>query len=139
MGQCNKHLGTRCLTSCLFYADRACQTDFTAADSAAMEEDFVSQNKAVYELQVTVNRSRFTEEALGEDHDKVCFYMGLPSFAVLLAVFRLIEHHISHSRNNVLSKFEEMMLFLMRLRLGLSMQDLAYRFNISQATASRIC
>ncbi|KAL1477445.1 hypothetical protein MTO96_035733 [Rhipicephalus appendiculatus] len=95
--------------------DGACQTDLTAADIAAMEEDLVSQNKAVYDLRVTVNRSRFTEEVLGEDNDKVCFYTGLPSFAVLMAVFHMIEHRVSHSINNVLSKFEEMMLFLMRL------------------------
>ena len=57
---------------------------------------------------------------------------------VLMQVFGLCETYISATCNTVLSKFEQFILVLMRLRLNLPLKDLAYRFKISQPTASRI-
>lgn len=82
--------------------------------------------------------SKFTEDSLKDDDQKVAFYTGLPSFLMLFSLFNLLKDHASHCSRNALTQFEEMMLFLMRLRLGLHTQDLAYRFNVSQPTACRI-
>ncbi|XP_049515020.1 uncharacterized protein LOC119433844 [Dermacentor silvarum] len=59
--------------------------------------------------------------------DIVLFYTGLPNYAVLEAVYSLVEPHVRHTLRNRLNKFEEMVVFLMRLRLNLPLQDLAYR------------
>jgi hypothetical protein len=47
-----------------------------------------------------------------------------------------MEH--KRSRPRVLPPIEELFMTLVRLRLGLFEQDLAYRFNVSQSTVSRI-
>ena len=41
-------------------------------------------------------------------------------------------------RARSISKFDEFVLTLMRLRLGLLQRDLSHRFNISEATVSRV-
>ena len=38
----------------------------------------------------------------------------------------------------MLSKFEQLVLVLLRLRLNLPLKDLAFRFNISLPSASRV-
>ena len=53
------------------------------------------------------------------DNEKIRFYTGLPAY-------------------DVLSKFQEIVLTLMKLKLNMPMQDLAYCFGISLATVSRI-
>ncbi|CAN7950193.1 unnamed protein product [Ixodes pacificus] len=78
------------------------------------------------------------EDAFQENKDMVPFYTGLPNFAILLAVFQLIQRRVSHNDRNCLTKFQEMIVFLIRLRLNTPLQDLAYRFQVSQPTISRI-
>ncbi|KAG0443229.1 hypothetical protein HPB47_015154 [Ixodes persulcatus] len=85
----------------------------TAADIRSLEQEIARLNEEVYALRKKVEDSRFTAESFKEDDEK-------------------------HSSQNSLGKFEEMMVFLMRLRLYLSVQDLAYRFQISASTVSRV-
>ncbi|CAN8002814.1 unnamed protein product [Ixodes hexagonus] len=87
-------------------------------------------NTELYKVRAALAATRFTKEALEGNDTKVLFYSGLPTYHVLCLVYALVEKHVSHSSQHVLSKFEEMILFLMRLRLGLNLQDLAYRFNV---------
>ncbi|KAM7293674.1 uncharacterized protein ISCGN_023272 [Ixodes scapularis] len=68
------------------------------------------------------------EDAFQENKDMVPFYTGLPNFAILLAVFQLIQRRVSHNDRNCLTKFQEMIVFLIRLRLNTPLQDLAYSF-----------
>ena len=46
-------------------------------------------------------------------------------------------YHIGAPR--ILTNFQEIVLVLMKLRLGLCELDIAYRFQILQSTVSRIC
>ncbi|CAN7976321.1 unnamed protein product [Ixodes persulcatus] len=78
------------------------------------------------------------EKSFSNDNARVKFYTGLPTFAVLLTLFTLLETHVSHTSRNSLSKFQELVVTLMRLRLGVPLQDIAYRFQVSQATVTRI-
>ncbi|KAL3219053.1 hypothetical protein MRX96_050569 [Rhipicephalus microplus] len=41
------------------------------------------------------------------------------------------------ARRNSVTQFQEMLIFLMRLRLNPFLQDSAYRFRVSQSTVSR--
>lgn len=103
-----------------------------------MEQEVNRLNEEVYALRKKVEDSRFTPESFKGDDEKVSFYTGLPSFVMLMGVFNMLEAHIQHSSQNSLEKFEEMMVFLMRLRLYLPLQDLAYRFHVSASTVSRV-
>ena len=77
-----------------------------------------------------------TRDFLNSD-DKVQFYTGLPSFEIL----RVVSEHVSPfvARRTVsLDRFQEFFKVLMKLRLNVPLQDLAYRFKVSQLTVSRI-
>ena len=74
----------------------------------------------------------FDEDWFIDDDKKVDFYTGLPGFDVLKAVFR----HVRKSMT--LTKFQEFAMTLMKLKLNMPMQDLAYRVSVSRSTVSRI-
>ena len=72
-----------------------------------------------------------------DSSEKVRFYTGLPSYDVLLIVFQHVAPHVPR-RAKVLDSFQEFVMVLIKLRLNVPFQDLAYRFNISLSSVSRI-
>ena len=58
---------------------------------------------------------------------KVRFYTGLPSYEVLMVFFEHVSLHVSRQTQN-LSRFQEFVMVLIKLRLNVPLQDLAYRF-----------
>ena len=69
--------------------------------------------------------------------EKVRFYTGLPSLEVLMVVHDHVAPHVTR-RSNSLDSFQELVMILMKLRLNVPFQDLAYRFLVSLSTMSRI-
>ena len=69
--------------------------------------------------------------------DRVRFYAGLHSFDILEAAYNFVAPHVTR-KSLTLNKFQEFNMVLMKLRLNMPYQDLAYRFDISVSTASRI-
>ena len=88
-------------------------------------------------LRETVGRLTLNEEFFTKDDETVKFYTGLPNFLVLMHVFNFVAPYISIGTRSTLSKFQQVAMTLMRLRLNLSVQDLAYRFGVSPSTVSR--
>ena len=78
----------------------------------------------------------FTEEYFDSDA-KVRFYTGLPCLDTLKSVFAFLEPYINRKSKN-LTAFQELIMVLMKLTLNVPQQDLAYRFDVSQSTVSRI-
>ncbi|XP_078656629.1 LOW QUALITY PROTEIN: uncharacterized protein LOC144902867 [Branchiostoma floridae x Branchiostoma belcheri] len=72
-----------------------------------------------------------------QSDDKVRFYTGLPSYEVLMVVCDHVAPFVSRRSQN-LDSFQEFMIVLMKLRLNTPLKDLAYRFNVSLSTVSRI-
>lgn len=62
---------------------------------------------------------------------------GLPSYSVLQTVFSLVVKEAPHSCDSGLGIFNQFLLTLMKFRLDVGEQDLAYRFGINQSTVSR--
>lgn len=98
---------------------------------------------------------KFRLSNIKNDDIKVSFYTGFTSYGILDALFTFLGpsvESLSYSkfesenqrgnskrcRPRTLPPLEEFFLTLVRLRLGLMEQDLAYRFGISQSTVSRI-
>ena len=96
---------------------------------------------------------RFSLESIASDDSKVAFYTGFPAYDHLKICFdflgpaasqliyrdsRRVLEHSNKGRPRSLPPMEEFFLTLVRLRLGLLEQDIAYRFGISQSTVSRI-
>lgn len=88
-------------------------------------------------LRESVEKMSLSENSLRNDAEKVKFYTGLPNYFVLETVMWLLAPHMDGMKNVKLSKFQQLLLTLMRLRLDLRNQDLAYRFGVKVATVTR--
>ena len=78
----------------------------------------------------------------------VKMYTGFPSYELLVAFFDFLGPAVNnlnywgakdgiHGRQKKLNPFNCLFLTLMKLRLNLTEEDLAFRFGISAATVSR--
>ncbi|XP_034072475.1 uncharacterized protein LOC117546303 isoform X2 [Gymnodraco acuticeps] len=112
-----------------FIRDAGCQTDLTMEDIERMEDVLRQNTTELGDLRTKALDTKFNQESFENNEEKTKFYTGLPNFLVLLQVFQLCEPYIT---------FEQFILVLLRLRLNLPLKDLAFRFNISLSTASRI-
>ncbi|XP_070831340.1 uncharacterized protein [Chaetodon trifascialis] len=88
-------------------------------------------------LRESVEKMSLSESSLKNDAEKVKFYTGLPNYFVLETVMWLLAPHMDGMKNVKLSKFQQLLLTLMRLRLDLRNQDLAYRFGVKVGTVTR--
>ncbi|XP_068185515.1 uncharacterized protein [Antennarius striatus] len=88
-------------------------------------------------LRESVEKMSLSESSLRNDAEKVKFYTGLPNYFVLETVMWLLVPHMDAMKNVKLTKFQQLLLTLMRLRLDLRNQDLAYRFGVKVGTVTR--
>ena len=79
-----------------------------------------------------------SEEAFKDNNEKVLFYTGLPSYFILMTVFNFVKDYIVITPTSSLSKFQQFVMTLMKLRLSLLNQDLGYRFKITDGSVSRL-
>ena len=78
-----------------------------------------------------------SEESLRDNDVKVKYYTGLPNFTILMALFNFLAPCVKNGNRSVLSRFQQMMVVLMKLRLNLGDQDIAFSFVVNQSTVSR--
>ena len=91
--------------------------------------------KEVQHLKSNVEEFALSEDSFRGNDDKVWFYTGLSCWQLLFILLKFIEANLMHRSN--LTPFQQMLLTLMRLRLNLSAQDLAYQFRVHKSTVSR--
>ena len=109
---------------------------------------------------IMLQQPKFRLDCIANDDNKVSFYYtGFTTFAHLKACYDFLGpavHRLSYTplsdvtqslrsasshklgRHHILPLIEELLLVLIRLRLGLLEQDIAYRFGLSQSTVLRI-
>ena len=116
----------------------------TAALEVQCTETQTPKSTTSSETQTSPLTFRYSE--IASNDEAVKFYTGLPT----CSVFEQVLAHLlscssptlavkSHTATNVrLCDADRLLLTLMRLRLGLLVQDLAYRFGISESTVSDI-
>lgn len=88
-------------------------------------------------LKESLVKMSLTEASFKNDPEKVQFYTGLPNYFVFETVMWLLVPHMKGDKNAKLSNFQQILLTLMRLRLDLRNQDLAYRFGVKVSTVTR--
>ena len=105
------------------------QTDVTAEDISYLEED----NRA---LRVSESSeptfSLYDRGCYVGAPEKACFYTGLPSVEILDVVFELVEQHMTSSVK--LTRYDQMLLCLIRVRMNYLFKDIAYQLRISLST-----
>ena len=79
----------------------------------------------------------FTEDYFKDSDDKTRFYTGLPDFHLLAKTFEFVSPYVTR-RTKTLSLFQEFVMVLIKLRLNVPNLDLAYRFEVSLSTVSRV-
>lgn len=120
--------------------------------------DVVSHSKLVQACQekndvsTHTKRPDITIEDIQDSDEKIMFYTGLPSFLIFNSLFlTLIEFGADKlcsakpntfkndtGKKRKLRSVDEFLLVMMRLRLGLLVKDLEYRFKISGSSVSKI-
>lgn len=109
-----------------------------SSDAAVNFEDVLKALKKENQtLRESVDKMSLSENSLRNDAEKVKFYTGLPNYFVLETVMWLLAPHMDGMKTVKLSKFQQLLLTLMRLRLDLRNQDLAYRFGVKVGTVTR--
>ena len=138
-------------------SNAATQSDL---DIRSLEENFKKDQedlkKKLKDLVKQLFREQFRLSNMKEDDSKIAFHTGFPSYGALKAFYDFLGPGVDNlcysSKSNednqedaqrrcrprILPPLEEFFLTMVRLRLGLMEQDLAYRFGISQPTVSRI-
>ena len=117
--------------------DAPCQIELSSIDIANMEDDLKRSTEEINKLKREVLSASLTQESFENNDEKVLFYTGLPNFITLMAIFDLLEPFITITACSSLDKFQQVLLFLMRIRLNLTCEDLGYRFVLSRSTVSR--
>lgn len=90
------------------------------------------------DLQVSVEKTKLQKYFFKENDEKVNYYTGLSDFSTLNFVYESVEPFYSISSANVLSKFQQLIFCLLKLRLNLSHMDLGHIFGVNKSTSSRI-
>ena len=112
------------------------QTDLSKECIVNLEEECCNLRSEKQQLSESIMKVAFTQESMSPEA-KVHFYTGLPSFSTLMAVFNFVAPFVPHTARSVLPQFQHLMMTLMKLRLNLLDQDMAYRFGVSQSTVSK--
>lgn len=100
------------------------------------QTDNVNLNDKMYQLQSKLSKLTFDLDHFKRDKKFTQYYTGFEHFKYVECIFNMCKPFISESKN--LSKFHQIILTLIKLRLNLQFMDLGYRFDCHYTTASRI-
>ena len=112
-----------------------------ADEVAALKKELQKCQEVIQELsaKLELHLPPFCEETLKDD-SIVNFYTGLPNLKVLKAVFDHVCITLPSERSAQckLTKFQEFMAVMLKLRINPPLVDLGHCFNVSTSTVSRI-
>lgn len=118
----------------------ASQTDLTTNTVTAMQAELqrlISENRDLKD-KLLAEQTKFDVNFFKDDNEKVKYYTGLPDYCTLDVLYKYIEPYIPHHSSSVLSKFQQLVLALIKLRLNLSHIDLGQKFGLNKSSSSRI-
>ncbi|KAH7968764.1 hypothetical protein HPB52_011169 [Rhipicephalus sanguineus] len=93
------------------------QTEMTMEDIQLLEQQCISLNERFYAARVEKEEREISEKSLRSWERKVMSYTGIANFTVLSSVFKVVESAASLNINNSLSKFQEFILFMMKIKV----------------------
>ena len=96
----------------------SCQIDLDMETICQLESELKSRNAELHNLREKILKASLTEDSFRND-DKVLFYTGLPNCLVMTTLFNYLQDIVSLTARSSLSRFEQFVLTMMRLRLNL--------------------
>ena len=142
--------------SCTYTRNAFTQVENVSTNVAEEELALMGESMELLKAKVIMlEKQQFRLSNIKDDDSKVQFYTGFTSYGALQALFSFLGPSVEslcyskldsnsqrekrkRCRPRILPPIEEFFVTLVRLRLGLMEQDLAFRFCISQSTVSRI-
>ena len=121
---CEEELGT------------GCQTDLSQRDIDALQQELEETKAHLSETERACQRLSLNESAFEGDDRKVLFHTGLPTWELLNILLQYIQPDLRNRRS--VTSFQHLPMTMMRLRLGLRLEDLSFRFAVSRSTIHRI-
>lgn len=148
------HMLNKCdQTDMVVKKDITTQTSSQKVD-AGTQTDFVyvyndipmlaTKLKRTCDVSIQTSRPDLTIEDICNSDEKVMFYTGIPNSGTFFAIFDevgdICDENVdgNRGRRRTLRLQDEFFMVMMRLRLGLLLEDLAQRFKISKSTCSKI-
>ena len=114
---------------------KSIQTDLTCERLKQTEADL--RSRIMESKQSAAVESRIYQfQTYTEDPEKVPFYTGLPNLEVLTLVFSLVSEYMN-SNSKTLSKEEEFLICIVKLRMNYLFKDIAYHLNVSLSTVQK--
>lgn len=114
---------------------KSIQTDLTCERLKQTEADL--RSRIMESKQSAADESRIYQfQTYTEDPEKVPFYTGLPNLEVLTLVFSLVSEYMN-SNSKTLSKEEEFLICIVKLRMNYLFKDIAYHLNVSLSTVQK--
>ena len=110
-----------------------------ASEIKALNEELITCQRTIEHLSMKLKEQLppFCEESLRDDSN-VLFHTGLPNVKVLKVIFDHVLKTLPNEGVGKLTHFQEFMCTILKLRLNIPLQGLAYQFGVSKATVSRI-
>ena len=127
----DKAQNTECNTSVT-----STMTDISQEYINSLELECQSLRNKCHKLEAENARLSLSEKSFEGNDVKVKYYTGLPTFHVLMHIFNFISDYLKEQ--SCLTRFQQFIITLMRIRLNLNVQDLGYKFNVSSSTVSRV-
>ena len=112
------------------------QTDIDSTLMEGINNELTDLRAENIDLKQQAAVSELTLNNLEGKDDKVKYLKGLSSFVVLSTLFSYILPFLPKKKS--MTSFQMLLMTLMRLRLNMPEQFLAYEFSVSQTTVSSI-
>ena len=110
-------------------------TDVTMESISRLESECITLREENQKLNIELQGLKTPDNFL-DSPSKVCYFTGLPSIAVLRAVFDFVSPCVSTSRSS-LPPFQQFVIVLMKLRLNVDNELLSSIFHVHASTVSR--
>ncbi|KAI0209135.1 hypothetical protein LSAT2_006198 [Lamellibrachia satsuma] len=114
-----------------------CQTDMNGDALRGMEEEMKRLMLENSSLKVQLASAQLTESSLAGNDNKVNFLTGLPTHHILIQLVNFVSPRQNETHRSSLTKFQQLLMTLIKLRLNVSNELLGFMFNVKQSTVSR--
>lgn len=114
----------------------AMQTDMTSTHIEHMDGEINRLRRENISLTNSLLQHSFTDHHFYTTDERVKYFTGLPNTLILFTLYHFLENHLSPKF--IISKFQQILLVLMRMRLNIPLTLLSHIFQISNATTSRL-